>query len=118
MTELLDDRRENAPVDIMPPTEEWVDITAEQSASEASINAFQSTYADELGGRGKNWRRTFRQRAKEEREKERLGLVSPEDAKAAQAEGQANQANAQAVQQEALAKSEARPPQPQEAASV
>ena len=98
-TELLSDRRTAAPVDIMPPVWEWVDITAEQSASEASINAFQSTYADELGGRGKNWRRNFKQRAKEEAEKQRLGLTSPEDAKTNQANATANQANAVAETQ-------------------
>lgn len=97
-SELLDDRRKAAPVEFMPPVWEWVDVSAEQASSEASINAFQTTYADELGGRGRSWRRTFKQRAKEEALKKRLNLVSPEDAKAKQAEGTGNQANAMAVQ--------------------
>lgn len=80
-TELLDDRRKFAPIVCMPPRWEWVDIVAEQQSSESAIQAFQSTYAEELGGRGSNWRRTFKQRAKEEQLKNRLGLVTPEDAK-------------------------------------
>lgn len=96
-TELLDDRRAAAPVEFMPPVWEWVDVAAEQSSSEASINAFQSTYAEELGGNGRSWRRVFYQRAKEEKLKKELGLLTPADAMAAQAAGTGKQAEAQAV---------------------
>jgi hypothetical protein len=54
-----------------------VDPSSEQSCSEASIKAFQATYADELGSKGLNWRHVFYQRAKEERLLKELGLVSP-----------------------------------------
>ena len=87
--ELLDDRRATAPAEFMPPVWEWVDVSAEQQSSEAAINAFQSSYADELGGRGKNWRRTFKQRAREEQYKRSLGLVTPEDAKTVESLGKA-----------------------------
>lgn len=96
MEQLLTDRREFAPVEFMPPVWEWVDVSSEQASSEASINAFQTTYADELGGRGRSWRRTFKQRAKEEALKMRLGLVTPENAKTMKNEGDANQSNATA----------------------
>ena len=98
MVELLSDRRLSSPVEIMPPVTEFVDPTAEQAASANAINAFQSTHKAEGGARGRNWRQTFKQAAMEKREKERLGLVSPEDAQAIQAEGTGNQANAMAVQ--------------------
>ena len=103
-TELLDDRRRMAPVEFQPPEWEWVDITAEQHASELSINALQSTYADEIGKKGGSWRRNFYQRAKEEKLKKELGLVTPEQAMAQQAQGLAEQAQAQAMASEAQAK--------------
>ena len=102
-SELLEDRRAAAPVEFMPPVWEWVDVSAEQASSEASINAFQTTYADELGGRGRSWRRTFYQRAKEEALKAKLGLLSPADAMAQQAAGTGNQADAMAEQAKAQA---------------
>lgn len=97
MTELLEDRRTAAPVEFMPPVWEWVDVSAEQSSSEAAINALQTTYADEIGSRGGSWRRKFYQRAKEEKLKRELGLMTPADAMAAQAKGTGEQAQAQAV---------------------
>ena len=103
-SELLDDRRQVAPVEFQPPDWEWVDITAEQQASELSINALQSTYADEIGKKGGSWRRNFYQRAKEEELKKKLGLVTPEQAMAQQAQGLAEQAQAQAKASEAQAK--------------
>jgi lambda family phage portal protein len=105
MDELLTDRRSVAPVEFMPPVWEWVDVTAEQQASEAAINAHQTTYAEELGGRGRSWRRTFKQAAKEKALKQKLGLVSPEEAKAEQAIGAAKQGTAQAEQSLATAES-------------
>ncbi len=95
-SELMEDRRTAAPVDLMPPVWEWVDITAEQAASERSINALQSTYALELGGRGQNWRHVLYQRAKEEQLKNRLGLLTQADAMAKQAAGTGQQAEAMA----------------------
>lgn len=78
MVELLANRRTAAPVEFQAPGWEWVDPTKEQMASEASIAAFQSTYQDELGAKGRNWRHVMRQRAKEERLKKELGLIAPE----------------------------------------
>jgi lambda family phage portal protein len=84
-----------APCDHMPPSWEWVDPQAEQTSSELSIKAFQTTYADELGAKGLNWRHVFYQRAKEERLLKSLGLVSPtaiSGLPVSQAEQQAQQA--------------------------
>jgi lambda family phage portal protein len=77
MTDLLNNPRKAAPCEHLPPSWEWVDPQAEQQSSEAGIKAFQTTYLDELAGRGKNWRQVFYQRAKEERLLKQLGLVSP-----------------------------------------
>jgi lambda family phage portal protein len=96
MSDLLEDRRAAAPVELMPPVWEWVDITAEQAASERAINALQSSYAEELGGRGRSWRLTFYRRAKEEALKKSLGLVTPQDAMSQQAIGTGEQASANA----------------------
>lgn len=85
MADLLDDRRVNAAVEFMPPSWEWVDPATEQGASESSIRAFQSTYQDELGTKGSNWRNVFYQRAKEERLLKKLGLTSPAAVEAANA---------------------------------
>lgn len=96
-TELLDDLEYYAPVEFAPPVWEWVDIKAEQESSENAINALQSTLKDELGPRGKNWRHTLYQASKEKALKEKLGLVTPADAMAAQATGTGMQAEAQAA---------------------
>jgi lambda family phage portal protein len=85
MTELLANPRKAAPCEHLPPSWEWVDPQAEQTSSEAGIRAFQTTYLDELAGRGKNWRQVFYQRAKEEALLKQLGLVSPTAAVAAEA---------------------------------
>lgn len=85
VAELLDNPRKAAPCEHMPPSWEWVDPQAEQTSSEAGIKAFQTTYLDELGSRGKNWRHVFYQRAKEEALLKELGLVSPAAAIAAEA---------------------------------
>jgi lambda family phage portal protein len=76
-TELLENPKTAAPCEHMPPTWEWVDPQSEQQSSEASIKAFQTTYADELGAKGMNWRHVFYQRAKEEALLKQLGLISP-----------------------------------------
>lgn len=76
-SELLDNPRKAAPCEHMPPSWEWVDPQSEQQSSEAGIKAFQTTYLDELGSRGKNWRHVFYQRAKEEQLLKQLGLASP-----------------------------------------
>lgn len=73
-SDLLADRRRLAPVEWQTPEWEWVDPTAEQTASQASIDGLQSTYAQELGSRGRNWKSVFYQRAKEEKLKRKLGL--------------------------------------------
>lgn len=89
-SDLLDDRQSATATEWQTPEWEWVDPTSEQSASDAALNSFQSTYQDELGQRGKNWRNVFYQRAKEEKLKRQLGLVSADMANvdATQAEAQ------------------------------
>jgi len=77
MHEILGDRRRCACVEWQPQSWEWVDPATEQAAAENSVRAFQSTYQDELAGKGANWRSVFRQRAKEEAMLKKLGLVSP-----------------------------------------
>jgi lambda family phage portal protein len=76
MTELLADRRKVTAVEWQTPAWEWVDPQSEQTASDAALTSFQSTYQHELGQRGKNWRNVFYQRAKEEKLKRQLGLVT------------------------------------------
>jgi lambda family phage portal protein len=90
MSEVLDDRRAATAVEWQTPAWEWVDPQSEQAASDAALTSFQSTYQDELGQRGKNWRNVFYQRAKEEKLKRSLGLVTADMAnvEAAQAEAQ------------------------------
>ena len=90
MSEILADRRTATAVEWQTPAWEWVDPQSEQSASDAALNSYQSTYQDELGQRGKNWRNVFYQRAKEERLKRQLGLVTADMASidATQAEAQ------------------------------
>ncbi len=81
--ELLADRRKCTAVEWQTPEWEWVDPTSEQQASQNSIDALQSTYATELGSRGRNWKSVFYQRAKEEKLRRRLGLVTSEQAQLA-----------------------------------
>jgi lambda family phage portal protein len=90
MTEILEDRLKATAVEWQTPASEWVDPQSEQSASDAALTSFQSTYQDELGQRGKNWRNVFYQRAKEEKLKRQLGLVTADMAnvEASQAEAQ------------------------------
>lgn len=75
--EFLANRRNAVPCEHMPPSWEWVDPQSEQTSSENGIKAMQTTYADELGAKGLNWRHVFYQRSKEEELLKRLGLVSP-----------------------------------------
>jgi len=77
LSDILANPRKAAPCEHMPPSWEWVDPQSEQQSSEAGIKAFQTTYLDELAGRGKNWRQVFYQRAKEESLLKQLGLTSP-----------------------------------------
>ena len=78
MTEILDERKKATAVEWQTPAGEWVDPQSEQSASDAALVSFQSTYQYELGQRGKNWRNVFYQRAKEEKLKNALGLMTRE----------------------------------------
>lgn len=77
MSELLDSRESSAPVMFQATGWEWVDPVKEQTASQSSITSLQSTYQDELGAKGRDWRDVFRQRAKEEAFRESLGLDRP-----------------------------------------
>jgi lambda family phage portal protein len=78
-TELLDDRRSVAPVEWQLPEQEWVDPASEQSAADSSIKSYMSTYQDELGSRGRSWRATFYQAAKERKLRMKLGLLTNEE---------------------------------------
>lgn len=91
MDELLADRRNATAVEWQTPAWEWVDPQSEQAASDAALVSFQSTYQDELGQRGKNWRNVFYQRAKEERLKRTLGLVTADMAAVENTQAEAQQ---------------------------
>jgi lambda family phage portal protein len=78
-TELLESRRNLAPVEWQLPEQEWVDPAGEQTAAHDSITAYMSTYQDELGSRGRSWRATFYQAAKEKKLRMQLGLLKPEE---------------------------------------
>jgi len=101
MADLLEDRRKYAAVEWQTPAWEWVDPQNEQAASQASIDAFQSTLQEELGSRGRNWRYVLYQRAKEEELKRKLGLVS-QDVAIEQASVAADGGTAPSVQSLAL----------------
>jgi lambda family phage portal protein len=75
--ELLDDRNTAAPVEWQMPDWEWVDPSVEQQTAQASIDAYMSDYQTELGARGKSWKNVFYQRAKEDRLRRQLGLLTP-----------------------------------------
>jgi lambda family phage portal protein len=108
VADLLDNPRKSAPCEHMPPSWEWVDPQSEQQSSEAGLKAFQTTYLDELGSRGKNWRHVFYQRAKEENLLKQLGLVSPTAAVEAEAQAKMGAASQpqQPVQQAAIGSGE------------
>lgn len=91
MTELLADRRKVTAVEWQTPAWEWVDPQSEQTASDAALTSFQSTYQHELGQRGKNWRNVFYQRAKEEKLKRQLGLVTTDMANIENAQAESQQ---------------------------
>ena len=78
-SELLTDRRAVAPVEWQTPEWEWVDPQSEQAAAKDAISSFMSDYQTELGSRGRSWRSVFYQRAKEDRLRQKLGLLSPEE---------------------------------------
>jgi len=108
LSHALDDIDRYCPAEYQPPRWEWVDPMAEQQSSEAAINSFQSTYADELGGLSKNWRYVFYQRAKENALLRKLGLLTtaqqeaiaknPEAAKQVVEAGTGELANASTLQ--------------------
>jgi lambda family phage portal protein len=91
MSEILADRRSATAVEWQTPAWEWVDPQSEQSASDAALNSFQSTYQDELGQRGKHWKNVFYQRAKEEKLKRQLGLVTADMANVQNSQAEAQQ---------------------------
>ena len=78
-TDLLSDRRRFAPVEWLTPDWEWVDPSVEQSTAESALSSFTDTYANVLGARGRSFRSVFYQRAKEERMRKKLGLITPEE---------------------------------------
>ena len=100
-SELLEARRVVSPVEWQLPEQEWVDPSSEQSAAVDSLNNFMSTYQDELGSRGRSWRATFYQAAKERKLRMRLGLLKTDEQTAQMmaaqtgAEGPADEAKAE-----------------------
>lgn len=96
MSDILDDRRFATAVEWQTPAWEWVDPQSEQTASDAALTSFQSTYQDELGARGKSWRNVFYQRAKEEKLKRQLGLVTADQAAIENKQAEAQQMSASA----------------------
>lgn len=77
--ELLADRRGVSPVEWQLPEQAWVDPQSEQNAAESSLNSFTDTYQSVVGSKGKSFRSVFYQRAKEERLRLKLGLLTPEE---------------------------------------
>lgn len=102
-TELLADRRKLTPVEWQLPEQEWVDPASEQSAASDSIAKYMSTYQDELGSRGRSWRATFYQAAKERKLRMQLGLLTQEEQTA---QMMAAQTGATGPQDEAVAAEE------------
>lgn len=75
-SELLEDRSKYAPVEWQRPELEWVDVSAEQSSAESSLNSFTDTYQNVLGARGLSYRAVFYQRSKEDKLRKKLGLMT------------------------------------------
>lgn len=78
-TELLDDRRKVSSVEWQLPEQPWVDPEAEQSSAEAALASYTDTYQSVVGSRGKSYRSVFYQRAKEERLRLKLGLLTADE---------------------------------------
>lgn len=74
--ELLADRRRVSSVEWQRPELEWVDVSAEQTSAESSLNTFTDTYQNVLGARGLSYRAVFYQRAKEDALRKKLGLMT------------------------------------------
>jgi lambda family phage portal protein len=108
-TELLEDRRKFAPVEWQTPEWEWVDPQSEQTASEMALNSFTDTYQNVLGSRGRSFRSVFYQRAKEERMRKKLGLITPEER-----QQQISAAQTAAMAPAESPKAQSSPTQPQE----
>jgi lambda family phage portal protein len=109
MSEILADRRSATAVEWQTPAWEWVDPQSEQSASDAALNSFQSTYQDELGQRGKHWKNVFYQRAKEEKLKRQLGLVTADMANVQNSQAEAQQMAAASAQPNGQAQGQVAP---------
>lgn len=78
-SELLEARRTVAPVEWLTPESPWVDPASEESAAVSGINNFTTTYQAVIGSKGGNVRATFYQRAKENRLRAKLGLLTSEE---------------------------------------
>lgn len=85
LSDLLDDRRELAPVSWQVPEWEWVDPQNEQAASVSAIQNNMSTLQRECAKLGINWRDVLRQRSKE-KQAEKEYSVQPLDAAQTEAE--------------------------------
>jgi lambda family phage portal protein len=101
--DILSDRRRFAPVEWQTPEWEWVDPQSEQTASEMALNSFTDTYANVLGSRGRSFRQVFYQRAKEDKLRKKLGLLTNEEKQlqvsAAQTPALAQPQDTQAIEQ-------------------
>jgi lambda family phage portal protein len=71
--------RKVAPVEWNTPEQPWVDPQSEQAAAKDAIASYMSTYQDEIGARGGNWRSKFYQAAKENQLRMKLGLLTAEE---------------------------------------
>jgi len=78
-SDLLDNRRVACPVEWQTPEWEWVDPQSEQSAAEMALNSYTDTYQNVLGSKGRSFRSVFYQRAKEDRMRKKLGLLTLEE---------------------------------------
>ncbi len=85
-----------------PRTWDWVDPEKDVNAALNAIRGDLSTYQQELGKRGQDWRETFRQRAEEEKELKALGLAQAAAAPVPGALDAPAAAGAEAVQDTAL----------------
>lgn len=97
--DLLDNRRVACPVEWQTPEWEWVDPQSEQSAAEMALNSYTDTYQNVLGSKGRSFRSVFYQRAKEDRMRKKLGLLTlaEKQLEVSAAQSGAGQAQAQPV---------------------
>ena len=72
MQQLLEDRRVAAPIEVLLPEWEWVDLIAEQQSNESAVAAHQKSGTDVLGSMGKNYKHVQRKIAQEKAYRNKL----------------------------------------------